>query len=262
METVIDRLNHGDGTSEGAWRQCAELARLPHVKLHQLVPARARLIVVAPHPNDEVLPCGGLLAELQRCGGEVIVVAVTDGECSHPESKSWSPDRLRKQRPNETATALAHLGLAASIVWRLHIPDGEVSENLDLLTRRLRRLLLPADVMLTAWRMDGNPDHEACAAACRAAAGVSGPRVIETPIRAWRRSAPKNTQMPWERAARFDLSPAVQARKARAIAAFRSQIMPDPETHLPPILTAAALECFARPFEVFFSEPRPRAQSG
>jgi LmbE family N-acetylglucosaminyl deacetylase len=52
-------------------------------------------IVVAPHPDDESLACGGLLAEACRQGLRGTVVIVSDGAGSHPNSKAYPPDRLR-----------------------------------------------------------------------------------------------------------------------------------------------------------------------
>src|SRR5690606_16204888 len=49
------------------------------------LPAR-RITVIAPHPDDESLGCGGLIAALAADGRAVQVVFVTDGAGSHPNS--------------------------------------------------------------------------------------------------------------------------------------------------------------------------------
>ena len=51
-------------------------------------------IVVAPHPDDESLACGGLIADACRQGLRGKVVIVSDGAGSHPNSKAYPPDRL------------------------------------------------------------------------------------------------------------------------------------------------------------------------
>ena len=70
-------------------------------------------IVVAPHPDDESLACGGLIADACRQGLRGKVVIVSDGAGSHPNSKAYPPDRLRSLREEEARRAAAELGLEA-----------------------------------------------------------------------------------------------------------------------------------------------------
>lgn len=78
----MSRRIEGDGTPETAWRAWPPLAALP-----RLDPAGVRrALVVAPHPDDEVLGPGGTLAVLAAGGTAVAVLALTDGEASHPAS--------------------------------------------------------------------------------------------------------------------------------------------------------------------------------
>ncbi len=68
-------------------------------------------IVIAPHPDDESLACGGLIAEACREGLRGKVVIVSDGAGSHPNSKAYPPDQLRALREEEARRAAAELGL-------------------------------------------------------------------------------------------------------------------------------------------------------
>jgi LmbE family N-acetylglucosaminyl deacetylase len=52
------------------------------------------VMVLAPHPDDETLGCGGLITELTAKGRPPVVVVVTDGTGSHPASRSYPPARL------------------------------------------------------------------------------------------------------------------------------------------------------------------------
>lgn len=70
-----------------------------------------KALVVAPHPDDESLGCGGLLAMLAQRDCEVAVIFVTDGGASHPHSVSWSRTRLASKRQDEANAALLELGL-------------------------------------------------------------------------------------------------------------------------------------------------------
>src|SRR5262245_41050295 len=61
--------------------------RHPHVRTPPTVmevPEHTRLLVVAPHPDDEVLGAGGLMQRVHEGDGEIRVVYLTDGE-GYPE---------------------------------------------------------------------------------------------------------------------------------------------------------------------------------
>jgi len=68
-----------------------------------------RLMVLAPHPDDESLGCGALLTHAFS-GPGAHVVCLTDGSASHPGSRTWPPDRLAALRQTELVTALEALG--------------------------------------------------------------------------------------------------------------------------------------------------------
>src|SRR5437762_25173 len=69
------------------------------------------LLVLAPHPDDESLGCGGLIAEACGRGQDVHVVILTDGTGSHPNSRAWPRHRLKALREAEAREAVAALGL-------------------------------------------------------------------------------------------------------------------------------------------------------
>src|SRR5213592_3128523 len=88
-----------------------------------------RLLVLAPHPDDEVIGCGGLVALHLREGREVRVVVATDG--------AEAGDTARREA--ESRAALASLG-GASIEF-LRFPDrrladaGDLPDRLDVILR-------------------------------------------------------------------------------------------------------------------------------
>lgn len=117
----------GPGTPEDVWLGSAELAAVP-IRDPAGVRPPGRIVVVAPHPDDEVLGIGGSLALWVAQGSEVLVVAVTDGEGSHPGSPTLTPQDLAVRRDAERRRALAALGLGARAeVVRLGLPDGAVA---------------------------------------------------------------------------------------------------------------------------------------
>ena len=256
MDTV-ERSRHiaGAGTTAAAWRLDPELAAAPFTTLDRVAPPGTRVVVVAPHPDDEILACGALLHLLAQRGDMPLVVAVTDGEASHPGSSDWPMARLRAQRVRDTAAALDCLGLARPCVERLGIPDGGVTAAEDVLSGRLAALLRPGDLAITTWRHDGHPDHEATARACAAAARLCGAGLLQAPVWGWHWSAPGDGAMPWPRARKLVVPVEAVAKKRAALACFTSQLEGDASTGAGPILPDFAMERVLHPFELFFDGP-------
>jgi LmbE family N-acetylglucosaminyl deacetylase len=233
----------GTGTDEALWRAWPAMAGWPALDLD---PPEAPL-VVAPHPDDEILGVAGLMATL----GAADLVAVTDGEASHPNSSVHTQSQLATIRQGETADALDRLGLGAATVHRLGQPDGGIDE--EKLTAALTDLLWPGRWCLATWREDGHPDHEAVGRAAARACAATGARLLEYPIWTWHWAYPDDPTVPWHRARRIDLAPAAGAAKAAAIAAFPSQIADlGPADGDAAILPPNVLAHFSRRFETVF----------
>lgn len=210
-------------TSENAWSLWLGQLAPPALALQDLLDPAARLVVVAPHPDDELLACGGLMGAHADRGGRCQVVAVSDGEASHPGSTRWTPARLRRARQRERQRGLRALQVRPAPTLRLQFPDGGVGSHADALAERLAGLLQPGDLVLSTWRRDGHPDHDATGAACaRACAGV-GACLIEAPVWMWHWAAPADPRVPWSQLRAFPLSPDLVARKQAAVDCHTSQ---------------------------------------
>ncbi|MEU8135985.1 PIG-L deacetylase family protein [Streptodolium elevatio] len=84
------------------------------------------IVVVAAHPDDEVLGVGGTIAGALANGRRVRVVLLTDGGASHPDGPV-SPDRLAVLRARETEEALADLANDRPATWDPVGPDQAAS---------------------------------------------------------------------------------------------------------------------------------------
>ncbi|WP_127502416.1 PIG-L deacetylase family protein [Actinoplanes solisilvae] len=231
----------GLGTPEQQWEAWPAIQGWPALPLGDA----GTPLVVAPHPDDEILGVAGLLALL----GTAELVAVTDGEASHPGSTVHSQDELAAIRRDETTEALRRLGLQGAVEHRLGHPDGKIDE--DALTSALTGLLTPGRWCLATWREDGHPDHEAVGRAAAAACAATGAVLLEYPIWAWHWAVPDDPRVPWRKAYRIDLDLGAREAKAAAIAAFPSQIAAlGPEPADAAILPPHVLARFSRPFEV------------
>ena len=251
MVAVMPRRIEGRGTPESQWRGWLARQPLPVVPVHDLLRGCRRAVIVAPHPDDEVLGAAGLMRQCADTAVPCTVVAVTDGDASHPGSSLWPQGRLADARAQESAQALALLAPNAQVA-RLGLPDGHVADHASQLTAALRHMLQPGDALFCTWRGDGHPDHEATGHACAAAARQMECRLFELPIWTWHWAAPDDSRVPWRRAVAVPLAPGHLALKRQALACFRSQLLPDPSTGKDAILPAWATQRLLRSFEVVF----------
>lgn len=241
------------GTTEAVWHQCPILVRVQTLPVDQLLRSDQRLVVVAPHPDDEILACGGLLAMHSARGGATLVVVVTHGEASHPEQPGRSTHQLGQLRCAESQEGLLRLGVATDPkhLQRLNLPDSALARHSAVLEGALGSLLKPGDVVVTTWRMDGHPDHEACGHAVARACSPAKCRLLEAPVWMWHWGQPGNELVPWARLVRVRLSAAVVARKQHALAAHASQLIPAQPGEAP-ILGDTMTSRLARGAEYFF----------
>ncbi|WP_397453524.1 PIG-L deacetylase family protein [Pseudomonas sp. NA-150] len=247
-------LGMGKGTLLQAWKQSKRLAQLPIIPASVLVPPGTRAVVIAPHPGDEILGCGGLMQVLTRLGRPLQLISVTDGCAAYPGSLLWPAERLSVIRPQESAEALRRLDLPLHpLKWiRGGFADHAVAGQESALADFLERYLRPTDVVFSSWDHDGHSDHDAVGRAAARAAAAVGARIHEVPIWAWRWAKPEDQLIPWRRARKVLLDPISVARKRHAAHALASQLLGDPDAGLPATLPREVLERLLQPFEVVF----------
>jgi LmbE family N-acetylglucosaminyl deacetylase len=86
--------------------------------------ALSPMVILAPHPDDETLGCGGLLATATARGLRPRVIYLTDGSASHRNAVQWPPARLAQVRRAEALAALDVLGVGADDVLFMDWPDA------------------------------------------------------------------------------------------------------------------------------------------
>jgi LmbE family N-acetylglucosaminyl deacetylase len=252
MDALKQRFIAGEGTPESDWLAWTGLTVLPEIQPEAMVPRDSRAIFVAPHPDDEVLGMGGLMTRLAGMRRRLALVAVTDGDASHDGSSVWPVERLRAERPVETREALKRLQASDVELTRMQIGDGQVRHAEKHLRERLTAMIQPTDVVITTWRFDGHPDHEATGRAAAHACRATGATLIEVPVWTWHWAIPGDARVPWSQARRLTLDAQSHARKCEATRAFKSQIEDDPSTGRAAILPSYVLDRLLRKFEVVF----------
>ncbi|TGE26021.1 PIG-L family deacetylase [Hymenobacter aquaticus] len=222
-------------------------------------------LVVIPHPDDESLGCGGLLALLRQAGQPVSAVLVSDGTMSHPNSRRFPAAARQALREQELREALEILGVETADTLYMQLPDGAVptvdQPGFAAAANQLQAYLTRQrpTTLLVPWRRDPHPDHRATSQLVQAALAAlpAKPRILEYVVWAWERAAAADLPQPGEvHGWQLDIAP-VLAQKQRAIASHRSQLTnlidDDPNGFQ---LSGSMLAHFARPFEVYLeSEP-------
>lgn len=106
--------------------QYLEAARkLPIIGREELT-GHAPIVVLSPHPDDETLGLGGLIAQARSAGQEVHVVVLTDGAGSHPNSIEYPPEKLIDLRKAEVRAAGEILGMDQACIHHLDLPDTKL----------------------------------------------------------------------------------------------------------------------------------------
>jgi LmbE family N-acetylglucosaminyl deacetylase len=139
----------------------------------------APCVVVAPHPDDEVLGCGGTIARRVRQGAVVSIVFLTDGR----NGIAAGPEQAIATRQDEARRAGAVLGVSPGRLVFCGFEDGRLGDHIDEAATHVRQMMvaLGAQDVFAPYHREYHPDH---LAAWRVAAACLRPgmRLYEYPI--------------------------------------------------------------------------------
>jgi LmbE family N-acetylglucosaminyl deacetylase len=232
----------------------ARMRALPFAPPEALLGAGAPLIL-APHPDDESLGCGGLIATCCAMGRPPVVVVLTDGAASHPGSAAFPPARLVALRAAETRAAVAALGLPPSRLHLMGLPDGQVPRlgpPMEHAAATVATIARDSGVgtILCTWEHDPHADHVAAHVIASRAAALAGARLLSYPVWGWALPPRRRLEAGVIAGARIDITAQLPVKR-RAIAAHASQhggvVADDPRGFRLPATLLAALD---QPFEV------------
>jgi N-acetylglucosamine malate deacetylase 1 len=139
-------------------------------------PSDERIVVLAPHMDDEVIGCGGTLARHIACGSHVTVVFLTDGRGGGggaAADATAGEANIAATRKHEAQLALAELGIMRMVF--LDAEDGRLGANADLVDA-LRSALVAArpDIVYLPFFLEEHPDHRAASALLSEAVSGAG----------------------------------------------------------------------------------------
>jgi LmbE family N-acetylglucosaminyl deacetylase len=180
-------------------------------------PQEGALLVVAPHPDDEILGAGGLIRTWAARGAEVSVLSVSDGEAAEPARRG-----LGTLRREELTEALRKLCPTHVSVTRLGLPDGRIACHVNRLRNAILSLARGEITLIAPYEHDGHPDHEAVGGVCLEFARSQQLPIARYAIWAWQRAAAE--QLREARWGKFLLGDDALRAKTRALSCFRTQL--------------------------------------
>ena len=125
----------------------------------------SKVLIISPHPDDEVFGCGGLMQSLVQAGRQVEVIIMSKGEAVHRDCCPDEENNIVQARAELTDVANGVLGIAPEQIHRLNFPDGDFASSRrdDALITALDELIkaiAPTEVFIPH-PYENSPDHVA-----------------------------------------------------------------------------------------------------
>ena len=192
-----------------------------------------KVLVVAAHPDDEVLGCGGTIAKHADSGDDVDILIVAEGETSRQAQRNRAEAIDKLERLTQAAHVAGNI-LGAKGIHLLKLPDNRLDslDRLDLIKHIERSIeFLKPDVVYVHHAGDVNVDHrrlhEAVITACRPVPGQGVRRMLSFEVASsteWQTPGSAPSFLPnWY----VDIS-AQWDRKKEALSAYVSEMRPWP----------------------------------
>ena len=167
---------------------------------------KQRLLIIAPHPDDEIIGCGGLIQKIKEGGGKVYILFLTVGDTKDFSKKGISNSSTRKKEIEKVAKFLKYDN------YDIALEDKQFHLKLDILGQKKLMDVIEREssvsieeirptILALPFSSSYNQDHRAAAlashAACRPAAPFDKhfiPTVLsyEEPADLWNISAPNS----------------------------------------------------------------------
>lgn len=206
-----------------------------------------RILVVAAHPDDEVLGCGGTIARHSDAGDHVQILIVAEGLTSRESHDQQAPNSTSELNLLAQSAHNASLILGAKGMELLGMPDNRLDslDRLDLVKEIEARVYAhQPDIVYTHHSGDVNIDHrrlhEAVITACRPTPGQSVKRILSFEVPSSTEWQPPGSSFVFQPNWYSNISDQL-GRKLDALKAYSSEMRPWPHAR-----SFEALEHLAR----------------
>jgi LmbE family N-acetylglucosaminyl deacetylase len=234
------------------------LLSLCRLRSRPYLPDAGPMLIIAPHQDDCTLGCGGLIFKKRLAGQPVDILYLTDGSASHLGHPLLIPAEISTRRKNEARLAHQRLGVDATSLFFLDLPDSRLGkldtlERADAVTRLAAALAVRApSTLLLPLRYDGSSEHQAGFTLVRDALDRASirPRFLEYPVWSLWSARLLLPTLGRARIYRFDF-PEYAPKKIHALDAYVSQFEPTPPWDTP-VLPDDFFQVFAGSREFFW----------
>lgn len=190
--------------------------------------ARRKLVLLIPHPDDEIFACARLLQQWAPIATETVIIYVRAGEASHGFVDADEKASLARARRHESQRALDALDLQGEVrICELNIADSEGNSFEFHLEERLRFELDSSSVVIAPYYCDGPSKPDAIGKCAKHLAESIGFEIYFYPIWLWFWSPPTEEHNV-DGCQKLPMNQRQLIRKARALECFESQIEPLP----------------------------------
>ena len=221
-----------------------------------------RILVFAPHPDDETLGCGGTIAKEVGDGNIVHIVFLTDGRNSHKTvlgiQRNPDPEEVKVIRRGEAQTVARLLGVGVGNLTFMDYVDGYLTEQISRATERVRSILASVEpnAIFAPDERDLHRDHQATNTVVKSALDGWSSRVDLYKYLIWsdteHESAPPTKG---DNSVQIDISAYLELKR-KAIATYRSQTVLLFPSQTRPVLLTAFVSKFLLPIERFCVESK------
>lgn len=182
------------------------------------------ILILAPHPDDEVFGCGGFIAQQIAEGNAPHVIVLTGGGGSHRGCCSTSESDIISARRKLTHKAMSALGLPESNIHELDFSDRHISEGNAAEKKKLELLIseINPDVILVPHHGEGWSDHLAARNLGIELAGEDT-EVYEYCVWMWYY---RQKNLDWKNAYVLKMTEAEHQKKLEAIKTYHSVLAP------------------------------------
>lgn len=196
------------------------------------IPASTRVLVVAAHPDDEVLGLGGTIAKLSSSGADITLLIVTDGSSSQYRNNPDLPAIIEAKK-RETARCAEILGIRSVLYGGLPDMRLDVTPHVEInqIVESAIDSIQPS-IVFTHFYGDVNADHQRVShstlVACRPTPAQCIRRLYLYPVLSateWNAPTPAPAFAP---NAHFDISGPFAEAKYRGLACYETELRPFP----------------------------------
>ncbi|MFO8019443.1 MAG: PIG-L family deacetylase [Promethearchaeia archaeon] len=131
-----------------------------------------KIVVFAPHPDDELVGAGGSILKWQEEGHKIHICYVSDGRAAYTferktgrliESKETqiSEDDLAEIRMREIDEVIEFLGLPQENIHKFGLPDQNVKNRIELGVEKTKPIIIDADRIVLPSNHNSHEDHQA-----------------------------------------------------------------------------------------------------